>query len=1018
MQTMNATRIRSHLRAALNHSAVALAAGILLAAPASAAPPVTDGLVLALDASALAGLSDGARVETWTDTSSSANNATATGSAATYHTGVLNGHPVLRFSDDGNASFNFTEVTAIQSVFWVVKKTASGLHFLLGDSGAYDFHQGDSTIWSSDYASGSIQTGTTRLMGTVIDGTTTPLPAESFQLISLVTSGPVRANQLSLDRNIGGRSWVGDIAEVLIYDRALTTEEETLVGLYLTAKYGLTTAYQPLGPPPAPTGLVANPLHLGVRLDWTASIGATGYQVERLTGAGGTIDATYEASGTSYTDTAVTTGGPYFYVVRAVNTLGTGLASAEVSASPSAVPVNQTLTFALGLAVTKTATDAPFADTASAFPSGVTVTYSVPPAEQTVATVDASTGVVTLGVPGTAHIVADAAGNGDFNAAQASQTLTVNQATTVLTWATPVPMPVGMPLGGTQLNASSGGVDGTFVYDPPSGSVLALGTHTLSVHFTPTNTVKYSTPAATTVSLLVTPVTSNIAFLSGNWSTPGIWNLGHVPQSDEDAIILQGIDVARDSSQTAKSVTVTSGGQLGAYNLSNAYTGNTICLNGGTVRFGRDTFEDPYVAGGNFVVQANSTFDSYDSNNSGPTNLANQYGSLDFAAANPVSYPDGYQLTLSDNGVSYNFGPRGVRSQFNGSIISHSGSIYFYVKAWDTADSNGVPTLEFNNTLVRAGQKVTITANSGNDHGDCISNGSLSGTLGVATLGGAELLTNNEVTLFAFPTTQFTLTDTSSFDTSGGLWSKSVTSPITGTLASPLGSCTVGGNATFASANAGNVSLTDLTASDPYKLTLTLANAGDQATVMAQLAKNPAFSSITAVGADQVSLHFTAAAATQYFAWDNIHTSSADWHLGGDLIAVSLATDLSVPGYASWQSLNGASGQTFSQDHDNDGVPNGIEYFLGGPNGRTTGVTALPGVTHTGGALSVTWTMGAGYTGIYNADFLVETSATLTGVWHPESEGGSVTITGRNVTYTFPVPLGAKKFVRLVVTGP
>ena len=63
-------------------------------------------------------------------------------------------------------------------------------------------------------------------------------------------------------------------------------------------------------------------------------------------------------------------------------------------------------------------------------------------------------------------------------------------------------------------------------------------------------------------------------------------------------------------------------------------------------------------------------------------------------------------------------------------------------------------------------------------------------------------------------------------------------------------------------------------------------------------------------------------------------------------------------------------------DHDNDGVSNGVEYFLGG-NTDTTGFTALPGVTNTGGTLSVTWTKAASYTGTYGTDFVVETSATL-----------------------------------------
>jgi hypothetical protein len=39
---------------------------------------------------------------------------------------------------------------------------------------------------------------------------------------------------------------------------------------------------------------------------------------------------------------------------------------------------------------------------------------------------------------------------------------------------------------------------------------------------------------------------------------------------------------------------------------------------------------------------------------------------------------------------------------------------------------------------------------------------------------------------------------------------------------------------------------------------------------------------------------------------------------------------------------------------------NGVEYFLVGASGNTTGVTALPGVTKTADMLSVNWVMGSG----------------------------------------------------------
>jgi autotransporter-associated beta strand protein len=116
--------------------------------------------------------------------------------------------------------------------------------------------------------------------------------------------------------------------------------------------------------------------------------------------------------------------------------------------------------------------------------------------------------------------------------------------------------------------------------------------------------------------------------------------------------------------------------------------------------------------------------------------------------------------------------------------------------------------------------------------------------------------------------------------------------------------------------------------------------------------------------------------------------------------------------FATWQSLNGTSG-SITVDHDNDGVPDGIEYFLGGTS-NTTGQTVLPGITNTSGTLSITWTKAATYLGIYGTDFVIETSTTLTGTWTTETVGGNVTLNGNAFTYTFPAS-GDRRFVRLKV---
>ena len=131
---------------------------------------------------------------------------------------------------------------------------------------------------------------------------------------------------------------------------------------------------------------------------------------------------------------------------------------------------------------------------------------------------------------------------------------------------------------------------------------------------------------------------------------------------------------------------------------------------------------------------------------------------------------------------------------------------------------------------------------------------------------------------------------------------------------------------------------------------------------------------------------------------------------------IKLVSGGAPTGFAAWQLANGTGGG-LGDDHDNDGVDNGTEYFIYGPVANS-GFTPLPGVTP-GSPLTVTWTKAAGYTGVYNTNFVVETSATLAAPWVPALLGAGadqVVISGNNVTYTFPA--GTKNFARLKVTGP
>jgi autotransporter-associated beta strand protein len=130
-------------------------------------------------------------------------------------------------------------------------------------------------------------------------------------------------------------------------------------------------------------------------------------------------------------------------------------------------------------------------------------------------------------------------------------------------------------------------------------------------------------------------------------------------------------------------------------------------------------------------------------------------------------------------------------------------------------------------------------------------------------------------------------------------------------------------------------------------------------------------------------------------------------HVSGVFSGVGTLHVTSGPsgGYSAWQSAN-APGQTVAQDHDNDGVQNGIEYFMGVSGNGLTANSAI------NGAHSITWPMGATYSGTYGTDYLIQTSSDLA-TWTPVSVGDVAITPGTSLSYTLTGT--GKRFVRLLV---
>ncbi len=87
--------------------------------------------------------------------------------------------------------------------------------------------------------------------------------------------------------------------------------------------------------PPAPTKLAAAAGNQQISLTWTASSGATSYNVKRSTTTGGPYAQLGTTTVASDIDTSLTNGTTYYYVVSAVNSFGESGNSSQASATPA-----------------------------------------------------------------------------------------------------------------------------------------------------------------------------------------------------------------------------------------------------------------------------------------------------------------------------------------------------------------------------------------------------------------------------------------------------------------------------------------------------------------------------------------------------------------------------------------------------------------------------------------------------------------------------------------------------------
>lgn len=213
---------------------------------ATVSVPVEDinGLELWLDANAI-NQSDNTAVTLWGDLSSMGRNATETSTPPTYIENLINGYPAVRFDgNDDRLGFSNSGLSA-RTIFFVTRVN-TGVKQLAGLIGKDNADKGIRRIGSTDWRNPGDGNDFTNPGGSTfcVNGNTGATIGENIWHIGAAT----RSTSSNTDYNsIGGyfsnREYGGDIAEVILYNRVLTPEEQDRIGSYLSKKYMIPTTY-------------------------------------------------------------------------------------------------------------------------------------------------------------------------------------------------------------------------------------------------------------------------------------------------------------------------------------------------------------------------------------------------------------------------------------------------------------------------------------------------------------------------------------------------------------------------------------------------------------------------------------------------------------------------------------------------------------------------------------------------------------------------------------------------------
>jgi hypothetical protein len=354
----------------------------------------------------------------------------------------------------------------------------------------------DSSTTCPEITAGGVATGSTLLN----------LPANNTCLYAVdfapTSNGPIAGTLTLTDSNLNVATPPGTVQTINLSGTGMT--------ILLSPSSGTSTA------------LAAGTIGTFFSQNFTASNGTAPYTFATSLG---TLPPGLTLSGAGVLSGTPTTAGPYSFTVIATDTYSnTGIQAYTLTVNQAAATVT------LG-SLSQAYTGSPLSATATTVPTGLTVTFTYNGSPTAPTTAGSYAVVATINDPN--------------YTGTASGTLIIGLTTPVITWPMPASIPAGTALTSAQLNASTGGVAGTYTYTPLAGTIPAVGTDTLSVSFVPTDTADYNTPAPRTVQqVVVAPPVLTMAFAPAQIALNGVTTLTfQITNPAANTVALSGISL-------------------------------------------------------------------------------------------------------------------------------------------------------------------------------------------------------------------------------------------------------------------------------------------------------------------------------------------------------------------------------------------------------------------------------------------------------------------------------------------